>query len=720
MKTALIWQLSHSSSAEIVGTEWIKATVPGCVQLDMAAAHNIPLYYKGDYEDQYTWMEDEYWRYRAETYIENNDFQPFLVLKSVEYKYDVFVNSEKVSAHEGMFSEMRLDMSSYKGQNVTVDVLIYPAPKVCESIGRGFGNEASASCKPAFSYGWDWCPRFVTLGIVDDAYIEYLPYVHPENFKVSYRMGKDLKSAKVILECKTSADEVKYSLFDTNGNEVLSGGFHPKQNTYTFDVNNPDLWWPHNHGKQPVYTLNVSFLKNGKIADTIVKKIGFRRVKLVVNEGVWDKDWVAAVRPADAPMTLEINNKRIFVKGSNWVPPEMCRAQLKRETVKELLTMLREANMNALRMWGGGYIHPDFFYDMCDELGVLVWQEFPLACACYSDEDDYLNILRQESTSIIESLRTHPCIMLWCGGNELFNDWSKMTIQSKALRLLETQTYLLDEDVPFLYTSPQYGVVHGPYDMVDIHGVEGLTTVINNQGTAFTEFACGGPSEWKYLESFMTDDALSQSFRHEMWQKRHAMMNGLPKNRWLDVETIKKVSGCSDDPKEIVACGNDIQSVMYKGMFEAVRRKWPNTSMCMNWCYNEPWPTAAGNGLINYPNVKRPCYYAVQRALKSTKLSIEFSRVSWHSGEEMNCTSWLLNDSESIIEKGKAVISLIVDGKETMLTEWYFPETFAYSNSKGLQFKLKVPDTKCGRFSLVIRSEMANELNDSYEFFINN
>ena len=718
MKTLLNWKLSYSSSPDNVSDNWVNAAVPGCVQLDMAKAHNIPLYYKGDYEAEYTWMEDQFWRYRASVYIENNDFKPILVFKGVEYKYDVFIDGITVLSHEGMFSQTLVDMSSYKGENVTVEVLIYPVPKICESIGRGFGNEAAASCKPAFSYGWDWCLRFVTLGIIDEAYIEYLPNIYPKDFKLSYRLSDDLKTANVRFNCETSADVIKYTLFDNGGREVSAGSFSAKSTDYSFNLDNPELWWPHNHGEQPIYTLKVIFLKDGEYTASISKKIGFRRVRLVVNEGIWDSEWAADVRPADAPMTLEINNKRIFVKGSNWVPPEMCRAQLKSETVKELLVMLKEANMNAVRMWGGGYIHPEFFYEMCDELGILVWQEFPLACACYSEDEHYLDILKQESTAIIETLRTHPCIMLWCGGNELFNDWSRMTIQSKALRLLETQTFLLNEDVPFIYTSPQYGSVHGPYDMVDIYGVECLTTVVNSNGTAFTEFACGAPCELDYIKTFMPDEALDNSFEHKMWEKRHAVIKGWTKSRWLDVETIKSISGCSDNFEQILHFGNEIQCIMYKGMFEAVRRKWPYSSMCMNWCYNEPWPTAAGNSLINYPNIKKPCYYAVRTAIKDTKLSAEFLKVSWQAGDEFNCTAWLLNDSKLTVKEGRAVISAVFDGRETILGEWEYPKTLPHQNSKGLALKFRLPRTKSGRFTLKICSCDNEELSDSYELFV--
>ena len=131
------------------------------------------------------------------------------------------------------------------------------------------------------------------------------------------------------------------------------------------------------------------------------------------------------------------------------------------EVYLEQLRLVKEAHMNMLRVWGGGYINREAFYTLCDQLGILVWQEFPLACANYPDDEDYLSVLEQESVSILKRLRRHPCLALWSGGNELFNEWSGMTNQSLALRLLEKNCYDLDRHTPFIATSPLYGMGHG-------------------------------------------------------------------------------------------------------------------------------------------------------------------------------------------------------------------------------------------------------------------
>ena len=118
---------------------------------------------------------------------------------------------------------------------------------------------------------------------------------------------------------------------------------------------------------------------------------------------------------------------------------------------------------NLLRVHGGGSVNKESFYELCDEMGIMVWQEFPLACNEYPDEDEYLDVLKQDAASIICRLRTHPCLVMWCGGNELFNGWSGMTEQHHALRLLDSLCYEYDRFTPFNMTSPLLGMSHGNY-----------------------------------------------------------------------------------------------------------------------------------------------------------------------------------------------------------------------------------------------------------------
>ena len=714
MKQQLIWQLAHSDTKNGACSDWVSATVPGCVQLDMAAAYNMPLYFTGDHEDDYRWMEDKYWHYRSECLVEENERDPFLHFKGVDYEYEVQVNGELKLYHEGMFTHTDIDLTPYKGQTINVEVIVYPAPKIKDCYyERGLGNEAAHVVKPPFTYAWDWCPRFVTLGIYDEAFVEYRPAARITSLDVSYRLEEGNSTARIrIQQTSNVIADIRCTVRTEAGETVCEEVFSSQTANTELVLHNPELWWPHNHGKQPIYELTVDLLVNGQQMDSHVRKLGFRRMRLVPNDNVWAEQMLDEMKTcARPPMTLEVNGRRIFAKGSNWVPPEMCRAQMQYDRVRELLTLLKNANMNIIRMWGGGYIHPDWFYDICDELGIMVWQEFPLACTEYKDNDHYLAILEQEADAIIRQLRTHPCIAMWCGGNELFTDWSRMTPQHKAVRLLDAKTYALDQDTPFLYTSPQEGVAHGSYTMVLGNGKETLTEVYEGSYTAYTEFGCGAPSEWDYLGTFMTEDELSKPFAAPIWDKRHAV-------RWFDVAGVKRLTGCSDDLKDVVDAGNEAQKVMYASMFEEMRRQWPHASMAINWCYNEPWPTAAGNGLVNYPAIPRRSYYSISEALKGQKLSLRYNKIAWKPGQKMILSPWVLNDTEECISEGYAVISLIADNTEKIIGEWRYGQTQAWSNQKGEEISVVIPNVENKRFVLSIISKTHPALNAEYELFV--
>ena len=666
MKQTILWNLTYSDEKMGTQSELFPATVPGCVQLDMVAAGKVPSYLTGDHEEEYRWMENKFWHYKAQITVEDCEEFPFLCLDGVDYEYEVLLNNQCVLYHEGMFTSSEIDLSPYKGQTISVEVCILPAPKVKDCVYvRGLGNEAAQSCKPAFNYGWDWSPRIVTLGIVKDAYVEYRPLARLTEVQLSYRLNDELTAANITLTYGASVQgDLVCTITDPDGKTALKEKFLANGNKKELTLRNPLLWWPHNHGMQPVYSVTVQLFVNGRETDSRTVRLGFRRSRMVANENTWaeqiDTADLQMFTCAKAPMTLELNGRRIFAKGSNWVPPELSIAQMKKDHIMQLLTLLKEANMNIIRMWGGGYIHPDWFYDMCDDLGIMVWAEFPLACAEYKDNDRYLAVLEQEARAIIPRLRTHPCVVIWCGGNELFTDAARMTPQHKAMRILNALTYEMDQDTPYIYTSPQAGAAHGPYDILLRNKREPLSVFCESRNSAYVEFGCGTVSEWDYLGTFMTSEERANPFRDSIWDKRHA-------TTWFDPEEVRLLTGCPEDWESIVNAGNEAQCVMYPAMFEEVRRQWPHASMAINWCFNEPWPTAAGNGLVNYPAKPRPNYQFIKDALRGQKLSLRFVRIAWHPGEEMTVSAWLLNDTAEAIHAGTAQISVVANGVEQIL-----------------------------------------------------
>ena len=259
-----------------------------------------------------------------------------------------------------------------------------------------------------------------------------------------------------------------------------------------------------------------------------MKELAFRRIRLVMNSGTqFDPDGFPKSRRLP-PAQFQVNGRNIFCKGTNWLSPEVFPATITTARYNELLDLAVEANFNILRVWGGGIINKEDFFNLCDQKGILVWQEFPLACNNYPDDKHYLEVLKQEATSIITRLRGHACLGLWCGGNELFNSWSGMNDQSLALRLLNSLCLNLDPYTPFNATAPLQGMGHGNYVFRDDQTKTEVYERMNrSKFTAYTEFGVPSPSSVEILKRIIPPPDLWPPRKGTSWKAIMPIIPGL-------------------------------------------------------------------------------------------------------------------------------------------------------------------------------------------------
>jgi len=578
----------------------------------------------------------------------------------------------------------------------TLNIIIYPAPK---AKGRSKDkSEADESVKPPVSYGWDWHPRLIISGLYEECYLEVKPATHIVDAEMRYVLSSDLSVATITLEAQVESPtgKLEWKLLDKNGNEVCNYKFpHICTNTTSPPITfkNPELWWPLEHGDQVLYTSIFTLTSHTK--DEKTASIGFRRCKLVPNENAKDKGFpMSANLP---PITMEINNRKIFCKGTNWVEPEIFTGLITRETYEPLIKLAKDAHFNMLRTWGGCMVSKESFFDLCDEYGLLVWQEFPLSCNNYRDIPYYLEILDRESVEIIKRVRRHPCLAIWCGGNELFNDWSGMTDQAHALRLLNANCYAHDPFTPFLPTSPVAGMAHGcyvfrytsPHTMSKelehlTGGYDCLTAMIHASNTAYTEFGCPSASDVETLQAIIPKDELFPPKPGGSWQHHHAFYawGDHEPNSWLNPNVVEHYFGTPDNLAELVDYTQMLQCIGYKGIYEEARRQWPNCSMALNWDYNEPWPTAAGNNLITYPAKPKPAYYAVRESCRQQMTSARVAKFDYVNGEMFAAELFILNDLPEVIKPLTVKITLTSATKVYDLGIWETAETHASCHQK--------------------------------------
>ncbi len=727
-KLNLNWTLSHTPTLAEPAKDKIPAEVPGAVQLDYAKALNYKPYYYGLNFRQFDWMEDEYFIYESTLDFTCSDTEAAtLCFMGIDYGYEILIDGVSKVKGEGMFTPVNVDVTEYSGKKASLKVILDPIPKYPGAPRNR--QQAKACCKPASSYEWDWHPRLVPSGIWGEAFVKISPLGSPESIEAAYRLTDDLKSVTIYASATTNAPtELTASLIAPDGScicktTVTAGDCCKADISLTLD--SPELWYPRGYGEQPIYTLRVEG------ADVIERKLGFRRSKLVENTGakIFEKDFPKG--PIAAPMTLEINGRRIFAKGSNWVNTEIFPCMMTNDRYDELIALAVDANMNIFRMWGGQFINHEHFYEKCDEMGIMIWQEFMLSCNLHPDDDKYLNVLKQEATTIIKRLRTHPCLAFWCGGNELFNSWSGLTVQSHPLRLLDSLCYEHDRFTPFNMTSPLHGVSHGSYVKVQYpdedrkkrdysNGEEFICALKRSRSTAYTEFGCNGSSPKEYILKYIMDEKnfADCNEENEIWVAHHAF-KAWQETSWIGVPEIDHFFGSHGDTDDIVERSIYLQDLCYKTMFEEMRRQAPLCSMAVNWDFNEPWPCAAGNSLVNWPAEPKSCLASVKAALRPTLLSLETPRNRYLTGETMNGTVWMLNDSDEKAVSCDAKVYLVANGEKTLIANVATPDVSARKNAKGGSFTFDIKAELPERFAIAIESDDRPEINSIYNFVHN-
>lgn len=645
-KYELNWTLGYSESIDLSPKEIFPASVPGAAQLDYARANDWPAYEFGTNYLRFQELEDVYWTYRAElNFAVRAEERAVIVFHGIDYKYRIQIDGMILAESEGMFTPVRCDVTAYAGNPHRLEVILFPAPKADDSNTR---SQARLSCKPAACYGWDWHPRLISVGLYDKVELIIRHRCHIESMDIRYQLSDSLDVCHLQTEIGITEPAVLHlSLVDGDvtlieKTEKVDSGRACSNMT----LRSPKLWNPVGYGEQPRYQM-IAELKdeNGKLLDSVSKKVGFRRVRLVMNEGSWAEPSDFPKSRSDAPATLEVNGKRLFAKGSNWVNAHVFPGVLKTEDYCSLVTLVRNANMNFLRIWGGGFVNHEAFYDLCDENGIMVWQEFPLSCNEYPDDDNYLSVLEKESTSIVRRLRTHPCVVLWCGGNELFNNWSGMTEQHHALRLLDKITYTEDRFTPFIMTSPLNGMGHGHYLNYDERrGEDVIAQFVRAGKTAYTEFGSESAAAPEYIKKYISqEDYQNCSKDNPAWVGHHAFLAWYPETHLRFAEAEYFFGGYSDID-DLCEKTRFIQAMCVKSYFEEMRKQWPHCSMALNWCFNEPWPTYANNSLVSWPDIPKPAYYTVRDALRPAIASLRIKRHLWKSGELFEAELWLLND----------------------------------------------------------------------------
>jgi len=661
---SLNWQTGPCDGPDQEPEKLVPAEVPGAVQVDWACAHGWPSHHFGVEPLRYAGLEDRWWAYRATIPEFPEGTHLRLVLEGVDHTATVRLDGRFVAECRGLQVGHDISLAGARVGSL-LEVRIHPAPKVADAKGR---CRAARTTKPAVSYGWDFHPELIPLGLWRPVRLELRDGPTLAATRWRSRLSDDLRTVRLAVTPPPEAGECSAEMTDSSGALVWSArGVGTLEGT----LENPQLWWPQGQGAQELYGLVLRSADGQEWR----RSVGFRRVRLEMAPGQWDDPAEFPKSRSRPPVTLVVNGRVIFAKGANVAPFDIFPGAITDERLVETVRLAAEANMNLLRIWGGGPALPDSFYDACDSAGVLVLQEFPLACNAYPDDSAYLRDLELEARGMLDRIAPHPCLAAWSGGNELLNAWSGMTDQSHALRLLNALTFDADPDTPFLPTLPVDGLGHGYYLFRSPQdGRECFQIAADSRTTGLTEFGIPGPPEVGVIAGMMPPEELWPPHPDGSW-KMHGGFGAweVEPTSHFCLSTMEHYWGHIESLEEAVAYGQWLQSTGLQLTFEEARRQRPRCGWALAWCLNEPWPNVANGSLIAYPARPKPALDAVRAALRPTLASASIPKFQWRPGELFSAGISLLHDAPSERPAGTVEAWLASGNWREKIAAWEFP-----------------------------------------------
>ena len=397
------------------------ATIPGTVHTDLFANQLIPDPFFGANEKQLQWIENENWEYEttfllSEKEISNENIE--LEFEGLDTYATVYINGKLVLEADNMFRKWIISANNHlkKGKNhlkIIFQSAVQKGKEEAEKLSYTLPEKERVFVRKAqYQFGWDWGPRFVTAGVWKKVQLKFWNSAKIENIKYSQ---VELNDQKAILEFTTEIHVSEVKTIQLKINEK-SETFHLKKGTNKvkmhYEISNPKRWWCNGLGFPHQYEFYFSLEQSRKIIDNKELKIGLRTIELVQ-----DKDEFGT------SFYFKLNGKPVFMKGANYIPQDNFIPKQTPSSYYELVQNARKANMNMLRVWGGGVYADDEFYNTCDANGILVWQDFMFACAMYPGDEKFVENIKHEVIDNVNRLQNHPSIALWCGNNEIDEGW---------------------------------------------------------------------------------------------------------------------------------------------------------------------------------------------------------------------------------------------------------------------------------------------------------
>jgi beta-mannosidase len=620
---------------------WLPATVPGDVHLDLLANKKIPDPFFRDNEAKLQWIEKESWEYQLSFEVtpellahSNVD----LVFDGLDAAAQVYVNDAQVLSADNSFRVWRVPVKGHLHAGKNLLRVVFPSPiKAAQEAAasdlfrlRSKTEDKTYIRKPAYEYGWDWGPRFVTSGIWKPVRMEAWDKARIADFAIHQRdVSREVAHLDAEVEIDAAAATITHiSVSYWGSGEPLAGimpsvsasvTLHAGRNVIDLpiEIQKPKLWYPAGYGEQSLYEFTASVGTTEQRIDKRIVKTGLRSIVLHRELDKWGRSF-----------EFIVNGIPVFAKGADIIPFDSFPNRVTSANYRRILQSARDANMNMIRHWGGGYYESDEFYAICDELGIMVWQDFMFGNDWQPGTYAFKLNIEAEAEDQVRRLRNHPSIVIWCGNNETESafGWAPRPSLPPDVRLFIWQDYLtefsgilprvvarLNPETPYWPSSPSadYEFLSDHYQSGDQHdwsvwhGRVPFSEYEKHHWRFVTEYGFQSFPEMRTVESFTQPEDRGGIFTSIMLA--HQKNN---EGNSLIQDYTNKDYPAPKDFASFLYVSQVLQAEGIKIGAEHFRRLRPETMGSIFWQLNDCWPVASWSSIDYYGRWKALQYYA--------------------------------------------------------------------------------------------------------------
>ena len=612
---------------------WHPAQVPGCVHLDLLHNKLIPDPFYRDNEAKLQWIENADWEYRTAitaTPVLLGHRHVELVFEGLDAYSEVWLNDRQVLTADNMFREWRVDVKPYLKAGENTLRVVFPSPIHQASVVASSDKwrekthtaEKTYIRKAAYEYGWDWGPRFVTSGIWRPVRLETWERARISDLHIRQRdVTADVAHLVAEVEVTASANEaaavnVEFVHGRSTGAGIRTVLLHTGVNhiDVPLDIDKPDLWYPAGYGAQPIYKFNAQVRVADGLEDEASTPTGLRSIVLRRELDQWGRSF-----------ELIVNGIPVFAKGADVIPFDSFPTRVTTAQYRRVLESARAANMNMIRHWGGGYYETGEFYDICDELGIMIWQDFMFGNDWQPGTYAFKQNVEREAEDQLRRLRDHPSIVIWCGNNETEGAFSRSAGLPPDVRRQMWEDYLtvfsgilartvarLAPEMPYWPSSPsedyedianfQSGDMH---NWTVWHGRVPFSDYEKYIPRFMTEYGFQSFPEMRTVEAFTAPEDRASIFTPVMLaHQKNKEGNDIIHNYLLRYYTEPK------DFASFLYVSQVLQAEGIKVGAEHLRRNRPHCMGSIYWQLNDCWPVASWSSIDYYGRWKALQYYA--------------------------------------------------------------------------------------------------------------